>query len=258
MTSELDPQARALIGLALKGEQRLPRSRERVKHGVLAALAAPAALGVTEAAAAGKAASVAGSATTTSTKALLFGGAAWLKVVPLVAVGITASVVGLKQRQAPPSARQAEPAHAVAAPVAAPTANVASPNATPEPPAAEPAVEGAGAEQAAGAAKLERPSTPARSAEPPLNAHAPPSLAGDLEALQRAQRTLNAGNAAGALRELQAVRGSALRAERTALEVFAHCALGNVAQARQQASLFRRLAPHSPLLARIDASCAAP
>lgn len=71
MTSELDPQARALIGLALKGEQRLPRSRERVRRGVLTALAAPAALGASEAAAASKAAGVAGGAATTGTKALI-------------------------------------------------------------------------------------------------------------------------------------------------------------------------------------------
>jgi hypothetical protein len=255
MTSELDPQARALIGLALKGEQRLPRSRERVKHGVLAALAAPAALGVTEAAAAGKAAGAAGSAAATSTKTLLFGGAAWLKVVPLVAVGVTASVVGLRPLQSPPPARRAAPTRAVAAPVAAAPAHVASPEARPEPAVTQPAEAEAEAEPAVEAAKREP--SPGRSAEPPLAAHAPPSLAADLEALQRAQRTLNAGNAAGALQALRAVRAGALRAERTALEVFAHCALGNVAQARQRAASFRRLAPQSPLLARIDASCAA-
>jgi hypothetical protein len=38
--------------------------------------------------------------------------------------------------------------------------------------------------------------------------------------------------------------------------VFAHCALGNTAQAQQQAGLFRRLAPGSPLLPRVNASCA--
>jgi hypothetical protein len=85
---------------------------------------------------------------------------------------------------------------------------------------------------------------------------APPSLAAELEALQRAQRSLNAGNAAGALAEVRAVRGQALLAERTALEVFAHCALGQAAPARQKAALFRQLAPGSPLLPRVDASCA--
>lgn len=254
MTSELDPQARALIGLALKGEQRLPRNRARVKHGVLAALAAPAALGVTEAAAAGKAAGVAGSAAATSTKTLIFGGAAWLKVVPLVAVGVTASVLGLKQLQSPTPAPRAPRAQAVAAPVAAAPARLASPDARPEPTAAPAEAE---TESAPAVEAAKREPSSGRSAEPPLVAHAPPSLAADLEALQRAQRTLNAGNAASALQELRAVRGQALRAERTALEVFAHCALGNVAQARQQAGVFRRLAPQSPLLARIDASCAA-
>jgi len=92
----------------------------------------------------------------------------------------------------------------------------------------------------------------------PATAPAPPSLATELEALQRAQRSLNAGNAAGALTEVGAVRGQALLAERTALEVFAHCALGQVAAARQKAALFRQLAPRSPLLPRVEASCAGP
>lgn len=250
MSTELDPQARALIGLALQGEQRLPRHRERVRRGVLTALAAPAALGTTEAALAAGKTAVVGTAAATSTKAALLA-VPLLKAVPLVVLGVTAGVVGLKQLHAPP----AKPVAAVvAAPVAAatttPTAVSRAAAELVRPEATEPSEPPAPLKGTRGA--------PASNVESPSAAPAPPSLAAELEALQRAQRALNAGNAASALQELHAIKGPALRAERTALEVFAHCALGNAAAARQQAALFRKLAPGSPLLPRVEASCARP
>jgi len=253
MTSELDPQARALIGLALQGERRLPRGRERVRRGVLAAVVAPA-VGLSDAAlAAGKVAGVAGSAGVGS-KATLLGAATWLKLAPVALVSVAAGVAGVQQFR---SAEAGEPVRwpavsAAAAPAAAPVVQPLLPSLSPlEVPTmlAEPTP----APRAP--VKPQRPSSaPVEESEPA--ASAPPSLAGELDALQRAQRALNAGNAAGALRELGAISGQALRAERTALEVFAHCALGNLARARQQAALFRQLAPRSPLLPRVDASCA--
>ena len=249
MTSELDPQARALIGLALRGEQRLPRDRARVRRGVLTALAAPAALGATDAAlAAGKATG----AVATGTKALLFGTVTWLKAAPLVALGVAAGVVALhKLPSTPPPPRIDAPLHA--SPGAARAKPL--PVVVPVPAAAQvnPPID----ELPVPSTSLKANRTGAASVEAPGTVPAPPSLAAELEALQRAQRSLNAGNAARALVELRTVSGHALRAERTALEVFANCALGNTALARQQAALFRQLAPGSPLLPRVAASCAA-
>jgi hypothetical protein len=246
MTSELDPKARELIGLALQGERRLPRHRERVRRGVLAAVMAPAALAATDAAlAAGKAASVAGGLA--PGKVGLLGVATWLKAAPLVLASVV-GVVGVQQLRAPePTLQRGAPT--AAAPATAPTAralpvssSVPAAVRVAEPPATAPKV----------------PRTPEVGTTTPATAPASPSLATELEGLQRAQRSLNAGNAAAALIEVRAVGGQALLAERTALEVFAHCALGQVAAARQKAALFRQLAPRSPLLPRVEASCAGP
>jgi hypothetical protein len=251
MTSELDSKARELIGLALQGERRLPRHRERVRRGVLAAVAAPAALGATDAAlAAGKVAGATGSVV--PGKVALLGGVAWLKAVPVVALGV-AGVVGVHELRAPePAPHQSAPAAARPAPASPAQAPL------PSPPAPEAVPVAAAPEQPQAALTPARTPSKAPRAEaeaaPPVAA--PPSLAAELEALQRAQRSLNAGNAVGALSEVRAVRGQALLAERTALEVFAHCALGQVAAARQKATLFRQLAPGSPLLPRVAASCA--
>ena len=249
MTSELDPKARELIGLALQGERRLPRGRERVRRGVLAAVLAPAALGATDAAlAAGKAAGVA----LLPSKVSLLGVATWLKAAPVVVAGVV-GVVGVQQLRAPEPTLQLA-ASTAATPVAAPTASalaVSSPV-----PAAVPLAEPPPATAAGVLPKA--PRTAEAGGTTPATAPAPPSLATELEALQRAQRSLNAGNAAGALMEVRAVRGQALAAERTALEVFAHCALGQVTAARQKAAVFRQLAPRSPLLPRVEASCAGP
>jgi hypothetical protein len=249
VTSELDPQARALIGLALQGEQRLPRHRERVRRGVLAALATPAALGATEAAlAAGKTAIVSSAASSGAKAALL--SIPLIKAVPLVVLGVAAGVVGLQHIRSP--ARRQATSIAAAPAVGAASASrtghvvVAAGTEATSPADSAPATSSA-------PLKTARP-TPPNSIESSLAP--PPSLATELDALQRAQRALNAGNATSALVELQAVKGAALRAERTALEVFAHCALGNTATARKQAALFRKLAPHSPLLPRVQASCA--
>jgi hypothetical protein len=250
MTSELDQKARELIGLALQGERRLPRHRERVRRGVLAAVAAPAALGATDAAlAAGKVAGAAGSVA--PGKVALVGAVTWLKAVPVVVAGVV-GVVGVQQLRTPEptlhqvvpaaTARAAAPADAV--PPSSPAPQGVEVEETPEPPPA--VVSGRSAFRTSRASEAEQTA--------PVTT--PPSLAAELEALQRAQRSLNAGNAAGALAEVRAVRGQALLAERTALEVFAHCALGQVAAARQKAALFRQLAPFSPLLPRVDASCA--
>ena len=247
MTSELDPKARQLIGLALQGERRLPRQRERVRRGVLAVVAAPVALSATEGAlAATKAATVSGGVV--GTKAALVSAAVWLKVAPLVVVAAAAGVVGYERLQPTrPSTPAAQIAPAAASPIAAaPSAEIAAVAAS-EPALSEPAFPSRRADKAR-VRSVDEATAPVASA--------PPSLSSELEALQRAQRALNSGDAAGALAELDGVKGRALVAERTALEVFALCRLGNTAAARQKAALFLQLAPESPLQRRVKASCA--
>ena len=248
-----DPAARALIGLALEGEQRLPRNRERVRRGLLTALAAPAALGATDGAlAAGKAAGLAAGAAGAGTKAgAVFATATWLKAVPIVVATIAAGTVAVRQLPSlDPAPRAAAPVVAAPAPPA-----VKTPPATQRVPveAATPTLEQSPAAPTRSPSKPSKPSLAADEAATPA---APPSLAAELEALQRAQRALNAGNPSGALAELRGASGQALLAERTAVEVFAHCGLGNIAAAREKAALFRQLAPRSPLLPRVNASCA--
>jgi hypothetical protein len=248
MTSELDPKARELIGMALQGERRLPRNRERVRRGVLAAVAAPLALTATEGAlAATKAA---------STKAFV-ATALWLKVAPVVVLATAAGVAGYGQLSAP---APVEPARVAARPAAAsmPASSATLPEIAPRPEVAP--VEPAPLEPAPVAAARPKLKLAVRdvteSAPSSPSVEPPPSLSSELEALQRAQRALNGGDATRALTELGAVSGRALQAERTALEVFALCKLGSVAAARQKAALFRQLAPGSPLLPRVQASCA--
>jgi hypothetical protein len=111
---------------------------------------------------------------------------------------------------------------------------------------------------------LERPDVTPRTLAPhppePVAASEAPStraLVEELRALRRAQHALVDGNAVMALDILRNVRGTSLLSERWALEVFALCALGRIDEARQRALAFRTLAPRSPLLPRIAASCAA-
>lgn len=253
MTSELDLKARQLIGLAMQGERRLPRQRERVRRGVLAVVAAPVALSATEGAlAATKAATVSGGVA--GTKAALVSAAVWLKVAPLVVVAAAAGAVGYERlqptRASTPSVQIAPPAVSLAAATAAAaprSADIAPAIATEPAPSAPVA--------ATRGVKANRASLQPTEEAPPV-ASAPPSLSFELDALQRAQRALNSGDAARALAELDGVKGRALAAERTALEVFALCRLGNTAAARQKAAVFRQLAPESPLQRRVKASCA--
>jgi hypothetical protein len=242
MTSELDPKARELIGMALQGERRLPRNRERVRRGVLAAVAAPLALSATEGALAATKA--------VGTKALV-GTALWVKLAPVVMLASAAGVVGYQQLATP---SRVEPARAAARPVVtvarAPQVTAPERAAAPElaPPEPAPVV--------SVRPKLKAPVRDAAEVALLPAAEVPPSLSSELEAIQRAQRALNGGDAARALVELGVVKGRALQAERTALEVFALCKLGNAGAARQKAALFRQLAPGSPLLPRVQSSCA--
>jgi hypothetical protein len=114
------------------------------------------------------------------------------------------------------------------------------------------------------AAREREMSDPKREVSAPVDAKPakptkPPStLSSDLSLLQEAQKALNRGAPARALSILEDMQGRELLAEQSAIEVFALCALGQVERAREKARLFRRIAKGSPLMPRVDASCAKP
>jgi hypothetical protein len=85
-------------------------------------------------------------------------------------------------------------------------------------------------------------------------------LAAELALLQRAQGALRRGDGAGALRELDAFRGTGgqLLAERRAARVLAFCSLGRVAEARTLWAELVRTDPDSVQRAALERSCANP
>lgn len=92
------------------------------------------------------------------------------------------------------------------------------------------------------------------------------SLAEENTMLERAQRRLAAGDAAGALAlthdHAERFSASAFGDLRTAVRIDALCTLGNSAQARGEAAVFLRRRPGSPVAdrieTRIEKNCAAP
>jgi hypothetical protein len=285
VTSMLDPDARDLLRLAKLAEQALPRDPERVRQRVLIAVGAAAATSsVASHSAAAKTTGIA------SSHAAL--AASWLPgVVKVVAVvsglalaGATAYRVGVAQTHAnapltlrPNSVQVAlvppnvTPSVAPTMPVAAPsivTPSVAAtlPVAAPSSPRQESApAKVHAAQEALLASPPPVPAAPASkraaegvAAEDPAPALASNSLSADLRTLSAAQQAFNSGAPARTLTLLRDLRGNELLAERSALEVFALCALGQTDAASQQAALFRRIASSSPLLPRVNASCAKP
>jgi hypothetical protein len=119
--------------------------------------------------------------------------------------------------------------------------------------ASPPAISSAGA-PAQGSKRDAEPTA----AEDPAPAPSSDSLSADLRTLSAAQQAFNAGAPARTLALLRELRGNELLAERSALEVFALCALGQTDAAAQKAALFRAIASSSPLLPRVNASCAKP
>jgi hypothetical protein len=99
--------------------------------------------------------------------------------------------------------------------------------------------------------------------ESPAPASAPPepedSLAREVSLLRAARAALDGGDAQRALallgRHAQLWPGGVLAEERLATQVLALCALGRVADARAAAQDLETVAPESPHLARVRASC---
>jgi hypothetical protein len=250
VTSMLDPDARDLLRLAKLAEQALPRDPERVRQRVLVAVGAAAATSVvaSHGASASAAAKTVGIASSHAALA-----ASWVPaLVKTVAVvsglalaGGAAYRMGVAQTHAnaPVTGQTTQTSsaqHASVTPASVPPARVVS--------AAQPP-------SVATPLPVVTPSSP-RQDSAPAKVHVVQSA--DLRTLSAAQQAFNSGAPARTLSLLQGLRGSELLAEQSALEVFALCALGQTEAASQKAALFRSIASSSPLLPRVNASCAKP
>lgn len=193
----------------------------------------------------------------------LFVGALAVAAATLVTVG---AAVSMKPASQPPSTPPAETV--AAATTAPPQRSALPPEAKPLPPP-----------PAAAASEREEPtaraSTPART-RPPRSRPAPPpkqpaptevaadpayDLAADTKLLQDANKALRDGQPAQALQRLAEHERRFPRPAqpdlRTAVWIGALCAQDRPADAKRRAAALRRTRPNSPLLPRIEATCAA-
>jgi hypothetical protein len=184
-------------------------------------------------------------------------------VIAAVAIGaIGAGALAMwpstsRPRQPAPTELLMQP-RPVSAPTAAPEQAAPSmpPNANLSPPPEEPPPALRGLARAR--PKSDPPPPPAVRAAP---ARATDSLAEEVRMLREARSALDHGDAAQALRLLDAhearFRRGTLHEERLATRVQALCALGQADRARAVAQELERAAPRSPHLARVRASCIA-
>jgi hypothetical protein len=109
------------------------------------------------------------------------------------------------------------------------------------------------------AAPVVTPSGPAGASGAPPRSD---QLGAEIELLARANSAVNAGDAGRALASLREYDrrfgAGILREERGAASVLALCAAGRSREARAEAERFVRRWPRSPLLSRIEGSCAGP
>jgi hypothetical protein len=235
--SELGPDSIALLEAARSVGAATPADREYVRARVLAHLAAAAAVSTTTSAAGATHASMLARASTGSVVAKV---ALVVTVVAGTGIGgvFAAHHWGREPLSAAPSVPAAEPSASV--PVEAAPFVVSSP------PPADPA-----------------PAASLRAV--PLRALAPaaPDASNTLEEETRLLRAagvaLGRGEAEQAIALLDEHAGrypnGLLSEERAATRVFALCALGRTSQAQRDATTFLRTRPHSPLAARVRASC---
>jgi hypothetical protein len=146
----------------------------------------------------------------------------------------------------------------VSAPLAAPVAEQTAPSTLPSLALSPPPEEPAPALRTAARARAKSEAPPTVRAAP---ASTTDSLAEEVHMLRDARSALDRGDAAQALRLLDAhearFRRGTLHEERLATRVQALCALGHADRARAVAQELQRAAPRSPHLARVRASCIA-
>jgi hypothetical protein len=260
--SELSSEIRELVERAKALDGPNPERREHVKRALFAGISSAAALSTS----AHAAAQVTGHTAVGAGVTKAIGSASLLTLFALgaaggVAVAVPATVVSLRSTErapatasvAPRSARLAAPDDEPAAsrpPEAmkvAPAQRTASEDTSSEPPARAFAPKRTAAESPAG-----------KGTEPALAVES--SFSAEASVLQDAQRALSQGDTAVALERLsehaRRFPSGALAEEREAAFVLALCAAGRVDEARRHRAALARAAPSSPLLPRIERSCA--
>jgi hypothetical protein len=275
--NELGPRARAFIDRVGGSDGPPAGTRERMRAGFGAALAAGA-LGTSATAlgaSSGKSAAAAGlwgltgKGSASIALCLLLGGAAGVAVTTPVAFLVhrapspAASARASEPAQQEPAARVAlarggEVPREATAPVPASVVDIQAPT------RAAPVIGTVSTTAVRSAAPHENPPSAPPTDDTPIGVFANPApssaMATELSLLKSAQRELNAGNASASLALLdehaRRYPGGALRVERLGARVFALCQLGRVDAARVAAREFLDSATDSPLVPRVLSSCA--
>jgi hypothetical protein len=260
--SELSPEARAIALRGARDDGPTTADRERVRAAIAAAIAGGAGIAATSSAAAATTAKTAASG---SMGAVAAGTGIGVKVATVVALALgTGTGIYFAQRTetAPPAASRVEGRPAITVTREAP--------ATPPGRAAAPAVRDVGPEEIGEgpvAIEAERASAAGTASRAPSE-QATPSREALSPELDRERRLLDlagdaraAGNPTRALELLDEHQllfpAGQLMPEARAARVLALCDLGRADQARAAADDLRRAHPRSPLLPRIERSCAA-
>jgi hypothetical protein len=288
--TELSPDARALFARVSAAHEPHREERENVRHALAARLAITAA-GATLLAPAHAAATSVGSAVGAPLKWVVLAkwlaggfllGSATVTVVNagsrfVATSGHEPSAAGFRAVR-PASARavsrrEASPVPAAMAPATAPEiaasaehgsalrAPGASFVAPPVPAPSQPALPSAASfPTGAGVEAASSPGARAALTSPSAAGPVPELLRAEARALGEAQRALDQGHPARALRLLEMQRrtfaGGALGEERSAARVLALCALGRTEEGRAEAARFLAAAPRSLLAPRVRAACA--
>jgi hypothetical protein len=227
---QLDPETRALLARARGMDEPSDEQRSRVLKGLEVSLAAAATTGI-------------------ASSALALTGKA---VVTVLALSVASLGTWYAVRSRPGQQSESHRVEHVEKPVESPVR-------TPEPELLEPAQEAAPVlEQAS-----ERAQEQARPRRVPKRktAKQEASLQAETELLRTVHAAINRGDGAGALELLHGYERrfdhGLLREEKSAASVLALCVAGRAERARVEAQRFVQRYPHSPLLARLQTSCAA-
>lgn len=261
--TELSPEIRELVERAKLLDGPDARRRERVRHALFAGISSGAALSTAAHAAAHAASHTAIAAGVT--KAI--GSASLLTLFALgaaggVAVAVPATLISQRDADRAVTLRHVQPPRA---PVVMPDEQRASSRASQEMeslPAAVPATSGVVSSKTRAPAASSQPGR----VDPPAGERGGPSPApgssfgAEALILQDAQLALSQGDSVVALERLsehaRRFPSGALAEEREAAFVLALCSAGRVAEARAHRATLERTAPSSPLLPRLERSCA--
>jgi hypothetical protein len=246
--SDLSQDARSLIASTQHDDDPHPVDEARVHRALMLKIGAGAVAGGVAAAAGQQALSAAAKASTWS--ALL--GHVGFKIAAIAVIGgaVTAGGVIAMVREPASQPRPLSASH-----VPAPT--VAS--APVEPPKVDEDRPVPVDELPIAATSASAPE-PDKSVAPSAALHRNPNLGAEVAAVEEANRALRAGDPERAMRVLDGnaklLEGGTLKEESDVARILALCDMGKQEAAAAEARRFLQVAPHSPLVGRVKASCA--